>query len=374
MKVALVHDFLNQWGGAERVLDALHELYPDAPVFTLMYDEERTQGHFRGWDLRTSFLQFPWIASLRKYAWPLYPLAIEFFDLSAFDLVISSSNSYAKGVITRPETLHICYCHTPTAYLWVRPHEYLGQQRLGPVTGAVTRMVAHRQRQWDRLAAERVDVWVANSKNVRERIKKFYRKESTVIYPPVDCRRFSISRKSDNYFLYVSRLSGYKNPGLVIEVFNRLRLPLILIGTGDELPRLKSLAKKNITFTGWIPDEEAAKYYRQCRALIFPVEEDFGLVPLEAMASGRPVIALKKGGAQETVIENKTGLFFEEPTETKLSAAIRHFLKIERSFDSKTIRGHSQKFDRQVFLDRIKRFVNEAWEGHRRKVKTGKPS
>lgn len=374
MRIALVHDFLNQWGGAERVLDALHELYPQAPVFTLMYDKKRTKGHFAGWDLKTSFLQWPLIAHFRKYALPLYPLAAETFDFSHFDVVISSSNSYAKGVLTRPETLHVCYCHTPTAYLWFWTHNYLKEQRLGRLTSFIVRAILHSQRQWDRIAAERVDVWIANSKNVQQRIKKFYRKDSTVIYPPVDTDRFSISQTIGDYFLYVSRLSGYKNPGLVVEAFNRLRLPLVVVGTGNELPRLRSLAKKNITLTGWLADEEVAGYYSRCRALIFPVEEDFGIVPVEAMAAGRPVIALGRGGALETVVEGKTGLFFKEPTVASLMATIKQFLNVEQSFDSQVIRTHAQQFDRQIFLDRMKRFVDEAWRKHQAKLQSGKSS
>ena len=366
MKVALVHDFLNQWGGAERVLNALHELYPEAPVYTLMYDEEGTKGHFEGWKI-ISTLKGSTARRWRKFLLPFYPMLIEKFDLSNFDLVISSANSFAKGVLTRPETLHICYCHTPTAYLWSYAHQYLAEQRLGGLTGAATRWMLHRQRMWDRVAAERVDVWVANSKNVQERIKKFYRKDSTVIYPPVDTNRFSVSRQHDNYFLYASRLSGYKNPSLVIETFNRLKLPLIIVGTGDELPRLQQMAATNITFTGWLPDEDVAKYMSRCQALIFPVEEDFGIVPVEAMAAGRPVIALARGGAVETVISGKTGLLFDAATVESLTAAVQQFERQAGKFDPKLIRRHAEGFDRSVFTSRMKRFVEQSWQDFTRK-------
>jgi glycosyltransferase involved in cell wall biosynthesis len=358
MKVALVHDFLNQWGGAERVLLALHEMYPEAPIFTLMHDSSRTKEHFAGLDIRPSFLQRPFIARLRKYTLPLYPLAVESFDLKQYDLVISSSNSYAKGVLTGPETVHICYCHTPTAYLWSWTHQYLAEQRLSKLSSPLVRLLLYNHRQWDRLAAERVDEWVANSKNVQERIKKYYRKDSTVIYPPVDVDRFSISTETAEYYLFVGRLSGYKRVDLVIEAFNRLKQPIYIVGEGDERERLARLARPNITFKGWLSDEEVAVYLSRCRALIFPVEEDFGIVPVEAMAAGRPVIAFGRGGALETVVDGKTGVFFDLQTVDSLVAAVRHFQKNETSFHPRSIRAHALKFDRSVFSDRMRRFIN----------------
>lgn len=367
MKLAIVHDYLNQWGGAERVLDALHKLYPEAPVYTLMHDAERTHGHFKNWDIRTSFLQQAWTARFRKYTLPFGPLAVESFDLSPYDVVISSTSGLSKGVITRPETLHICYCHTPTPYLWFWTHNYLREQRLGRLTGGIVRFILFKQRLWDRLAAERIDVWIANSRNVQERIKKYYRKESTVIFPPVEVRRFSAASKRAGYFLYISRLSGYKRPGLVVEAFNRLKLPLVVVGEGDELPRLQSIAKPNIAFTGWVSDEKAAEYMAKARAVIFPVEEDFGIVPVEAMAAGTPVVALARGGVLETVVEGKTGLFFYEQTADALVAALRKFQQMEKMFRPSTLRRHAERFEQQVFLDKMRRFVAKSFEEHKAK-------
>ncbi len=368
MKVAFVHDYLNQWGGAERVLDALHEIYPDAPVYTLMYDAERTRNHFSSWDIRTSFLQQPWIAKLRKYTLPFNPLAVESFNLSGFDVVISSSSGPGKGVITQPGTLHISYCHTPTLYLWSRTESYIKEQRLGKATEYIVRYILHKQRIWDRLAAERVDVWVANAENVRTRIKKYYRKDSAVIYPPVDRQRFSISKARNPYFLYISRLSGYKRPELVVDAFTKLKLPLVVIGEGDELLRLKSAGGPNITFTGWLPDKQVAEYMAKARALVFPVEEDFGIVPVESMAAGTPVIALSRGGALETIVEGITGLFFHQQTADSLISALRQFERLEHKFDPLKIRRHTERFDRKIFLDNMKRLVEKSYIEYKEKL------
>lgn len=367
MKVALVHEYLNQWGGAERVVDALHELFPHAPLYTLMYDPERMKGHFRGLDIRTSFLQRQGIARFRKYTFPLGPLAIESFDFSDFDVVISSSSSYAKGIITRPEILHICYCHTPTSYLWGWTHHYLKEQRLGRFTGAVVRSILHQQRQWDRLAAERVDRWVANSKNVQQRITKYYRKESTIIYPPVDIERFSLAPKIEDYFLFVGRLSAYKRADLAVQACRQLGLKLLVIGEGDERPHLESIAGKTVEFLGWQRDTETASYMSRCQALIFPGEEDFGITPVEAMAAGRPVIALAKGGALETVVEGKTGLLFGAPSVEALVHALRTFEQQAHRFEPKKIRRHAEQFDQSVFVSRMKRFVEGSWQDFVRK-------
>lgn len=358
MRVAIVHDFLTQLAGAERVVIALHDLFPQADVYTLVYDERSSRGAFKDWNITPSFLQHGLISRNRKYAVGLYPLAIESFDLSGYDLVISSG-AFAKGALTRPETTHINYCHTPTLFLWSWTHQYLREQNLGWLTGSYVRHVLHKTRQWDRLAAERPDYWIANSHNVQERITKYYRKTSTVIYPPVATARFRMADKIGDYFIYVGRLSAYKRPALVVETFNKLGLPLKVVGEGEQLDLLRSRAGKNVEILGWQDDKTTADLISRSRALIFPVEEDFGIVPVEAMAAGRPVIALDRGGALETVVDGKTGVFFPEPTFASLTAAIKRFQSLERGFDSSIIRAQARRFDTAVFKKKILSFVSE---------------
>jgi glycosyltransferase involved in cell wall biosynthesis len=363
MKVALVHDFLNvPSGGAERVLQVLKELYPSAPVYTLLYDEVATKGQYKGWDIRTSTLQRSILRKRHKYLLPWIPKAVESFDLSEYDLVISSSNSFVKGVITRPETLHICYYHTPTAYLWFWYFNYLEEQRLGLATSAVVRGVLHFQRIWDRVAADRVDRFIANSRNVKLRIKKYYRRDSKVIYPPVDVDRFTQGTGRGEYFFYVGRLSRYKRARLVVEAFNKSGLPLVVVGTGEEEGELRKIAKPNVTILGWQSDSEVSAHMSRCRALIFPTEDDFGIVPVEAMASGRPVIAFGRGGALETVIPGKTGELFSEPSAESLNSAVNRFLKAENRYSPATLRKFSEKFSTARFKNEIRSYVDREYK------------
>jgi len=315
---ALVHDYLAQSGGAERVVAALHALFPDAPLYTSVYDARATLPCFSHMDVRTSFLQRPFLSSRRfhKLALSLYPLAFEQFDLTRYALVISSASSFAKGVITSPETCHICYCHTPARFAW-RQHEYLRQSRLtrllAPWMGGM--ISGLRQRDFD--SAQRVDYFVANSHNVAGRIRKYYRREAdAVIYPPVETRRFTPAPAGEigDHYLVVSRLVGYKRIDLAIEACNRLHVPLRVVGVGPERRALGRLAGPTIQFLGRLSDAQVADEYARCRALIFPGEEDFGLTPVECMASGRPIVAYGRGGALETVTAGRTGVFFEEQT------------------------------------------------------------
>jgi glycosyltransferase involved in cell wall biosynthesis len=357
MKVALVHDYLNQMGGAERVVLALHEIFPDAPLYTSIYDPRRVDPAFRLMDIRTSFMQrFPLVTSHHQPYLPFYPYAMESLDLRGYDLVLSSSSAFAKGVITRPETLHICYCHTPMRWCW-NYAEYVERERLGRLTRKVLPLFISRLRLWDQVSAARVDHFIANSPIVAERIRKYYRREAVVIPPPVEVARFRFdpAGRTGDYFLVVSRLVPYKRIDLAIEACNRLRLPLVIVGKGRDLARLQKLAGPTVHFAGQLSDAEVLDYFARCRALIFPGEEDFGITPLEAQAAGRPVIAYAAGGALASVIEGVTGLFFREQSVESLTAALASF--DERAFDPSTIRQHALEFDKPRFQQRIRQFI-----------------
>jgi len=366
MKVALVHDFLNQVGGAEKVLQVFHELFPKAPVFTVVYDPEETKGEFDDLDIRTTFIQgIPF--GVKRYKWFLswMPAAIERFDFSKYDLVLSDSTAFAKGIITRPETLHISYCHTPTRYLWSDTYSYTAELKQPKIIKSFLPFVLNRIRQWDRLAADRVDKFIANSHFVRGRIKKYYGRESTVIYPPVEARKipFSNPQKVENYYLIVSRLRPYKRVDLAIDAFNALGIPLKVVGIGEEYLKLKNIAKKNIEFLGSVSDKERNKLLSLCIAFIHPQEEDFGISAVEAMAAGRPVIAYKSGGALETVKKGETGEFFEDQTPWCLVDAVREFMP--EKYDPKVIRKQALQFDTSIFKREIKDFIEKAYKEHK---------
>lgn len=310
MRVAIVHDYLAQAGGAERVVEAMHRIWPEAPIYTSVYDPEATLSSFRGMDVRTSFLQ-RWArhSRIHKLALPFYPAAFESFDLSGYDLVVSSTSGFAKGVITGPETCHICYCHTPARFAW-RYHEYVAQGGYGRATRRVLPLLVHCLRAWDYASAQRVDYFVTNSYNTARRVHKFYGRAAGVVHAPVEAGRFRVEDTPPRgYFLTVSRLVGYKRVDLAVEACSRLRLPLKVVGVGPDAARLRALAGPSVEFLGRLEDAQVAKLLAHCRALLFPGEEDFGITPLEAMASGRPVIAYRAGGALETVVEGKTGVF-----------------------------------------------------------------
>lgn len=358
MRIALVHDYLTQYGGAERVLSALCELFPRAPVYTLIYDERLTGGAFKKRKIRTSFLQKLPFSKAKHYLFsPLMPLAVERFDLSDYDVVVSDSSGYAKGVITRPSTYHLSYCHTPLRYAWDDSHKYLEEFGFPKSIKSIAPFFLSYLRVWDREASLRVDDFIANSEFVRERIKKYYNRDSQIINPPIDASKFSKSDKIDNYFLMVGRLVAYKRFDLAITVFNELGINLKIIGDGPERKRLEKQANKNIEFLGLVSDPVLPRYYARSQAVIFPQEEDFGIVPLEAMASGRPVIAFRGGGALETVIEGKTGIFFDYQTAPSLYGAVKS-LK-EGGFDPDEIRNHALKFDKKVFKSKILKALND---------------
>lgn len=361
LKIALVHDHLAQDGGAERVLRSLQELFPGSPTFVLVMDPKRTNPFFQTQDIRTSFIQrLP--LGVRRYQWflPLMPTAIERFDFSGFDVVISSSSGLAKGIVTRPETLHLCYCHTPTRYLWSDTHSYV--QNL-PYPRLVKHFIPYaltHLRVWDRVAADRVDAFIANSEVVKQRISKYYKRDATVIYPPVDIDRFEVGRRVSDYFLTGGRLVPYKRFDLVIRACNALKLPLKIYGKGPAEKFLQSIAGPTVTFCGKVSDVERKKLYQGARAFINPQEEDFGITVVEAMASGRPVIAYGKGGATETVQPGVTGIFFDQQTESAMMHALKRF--DETSFHPAEIRAAAERFSEQRFKKQLFDFVHEQYE------------
>ncbi len=359
MRVALVHDYLVQYGGAERVLEALAELFPKARIYTLIYNSEYFDKIFSGRKIHTSFLQkIPFASSYHRIFPVLMPMAIENFDFSNYDLVISDSNSYAKGIITNPKTLHICYCHTPMRYAWDDCHRYIREFGYPNMTKKLVPFFMNYIRLWDKISAERADYYIANSKFVAMRIKKYYQKDSAVIYPPVNTDFYKTSAglvKKGKYFLIFGRLLAYKRFDLAIEAFNALGYDLKIIGEGPEEKRLKKMAGGNIEFLGRLKDEEVRNYYQGAKAFIFPQEEDFGIVALEAMSSGIPVIAYRGGGALETVVEGKTGLMFAEQTAKGIMESVKKFDKAV--FNPDEIRRHAEKFDKKIFKKKIMDFV-----------------
>ncbi|MCI0643543.1 MAG: glycosyltransferase [Chloroflexi bacterium] len=359
MKVALVHDWLNQLGGAEDVLEALASLYPQAPLYTSLYWREKMPAHWRQWDIHTSFVDHLPLAHRRQQLYlPLYPLAFEQFDFNGYDLVLSNKSGFCHGVITGPETVHICYCLTPTRYLW-RYHQYARQENLSRPVRLLLQPFLTFLRQWDRLAADRVDYFIAISQEVRRRIARVYRRDAAIIYPPVDTGRFEPASQVEDYYLIVSRLVPYRRLDLLIEAFNRLGRPLVIGGSGRDRARLEALAGPTITFLGYVPDEDLPGLLARCRAFVWPGEEDFGIAPLQAMAAGRPVIAYAAGGALDTVVPGAGRLFAEQ--------SVAAIIEAVESFDPQSvspafIRAHAEQFDVSVFKQQITAFVDQALE------------
>lgn len=366
MNVALVHDYLVQYGGAERVLEAFTELFPEAPIFTLLHDREAMHGRFDGKDIRTSFLQkFPWAKRNHRLFPPLMPLAIEQFNFRDFDLVLSDSSSYAKGIITAPETLHVSYMHTPMRYAWDDCHKYTQDFGFPRVVKRFVPFLMSPIRLWDEVSASRPDHIVANSRFVANRIAKYYRRAVEVIHPPVDAGAFRVFPSSDrkDFFLMVGRLIAYKRHDIAIQAFNKLRLPLKIIGRGPEYDRLRALAGPTIEFLGRVPDEELPRYYGECRAFIFPQEEDFGIVAFEAFASGRPLIAFRGGDIPEHLEEGRMGVFFDRQAPEDIVAAVHAFR--DDDYDPQYIRQKALAFDRPVFIQKIRAYLDRALAEHR---------
>ena len=361
MKVALAHDWLTNMGGAEKVVINFTQSYPNAPVYTTVYNKEKLDESLQTIEVRTSFLQKIRGANNKHQSLlPLMPTAWEQFDFNEFDVVLSSSSSCAKGLVTSPDTMHVCYCHTPMRYAWEFYNEYLEREKMGWLKRKAIPPIMNYIRTWDATSANRVDYFIANSENVARRIRKHYRREAVVIHPPVRASYFDISNEDEDYFFIVSRLVPYKKIDLAVEAFNELGLPLVVVGDGPQMDYLKSIAKSNVKLLGRQSDEVIKEHYAKCRAFIFPGEEDFGITPLEAQASGRPVIAYGKGGALETVVEEKTGVFFETQSVDALVSAVQKFESM--SFDKLEIREHAKQFDEEIFKQKIEKFVAEKYE------------
>ena len=383
MKVALVHDWLTGMRGGEKCLEVFCELYPTADLYTLLHIPGTVSNVIENRRIFTSFLQkIPGIRNNYRNYLPLFPKAVEQFDLRGYDLVISSSHCVAKGVKSKDVPLHICYCYSPMRYIWDMYPSYFGKERRNLPARIAMSLIIKYLRDWDVRTSERVDRFVAISHNVAGRIQRHYGREADIIHPPVDADFFTpgVAAKRE-YYLIVSALVPYKRLDLAIEAFNALRYPLKLAGVGPEEKRLKQLAKPNIEFLGWQSDEELLDLYRGCRALVFPGEEDFGIVPLEAMACGRPVIAYGKGGALETVVPlqdhrepdqdgTPTGIFFHEQSPEALKKAIAGFEEKQHLFQEGDIREHALKFDRSLFKEKVHHYMSEKYEGYLSAEKT----
>ncbi len=360
LKVAIVHDWLVSFAGADRVVDQIKQAFPQAVIYTLVYDKSKFPKYFQEYDVRTTYIQkIPGSAKLYKLMLTMMPKAFESLDLSEYDLVISSSSSCAKGVITRPDTLHICYCHTPTRYIWDFYYTYLNnsgfiKRRLMP--GMISRM-----RLWDRLAADRPDAYIANSQYIANRIRKYYRRESAVIYPAVKINEMPLVPKEE-YYLCVGRLTWYKRVDLAVEACTKLGKKLIVAGTGEEEKQIKSIAGRNVEFKSGLSDEEIRQLYLKARAFLFMAEEDFGIVPVEAMSAGTPVIAYGRGGATETVLDGKTGLLFHEQTVESVCRCMEKFEKEGVQYSAEEIREYSRKFSEERFRKEIEDFCMDAYE------------
>lgn len=358
MRVAIVHDFLMQMGGAEKVVEVLHAMYPEAPIYTSAYDPEVMPDYYRNWDIRTSFLQrLPQKRKTHRLALPFYPLAFEAFNFSEYDLVISSSSCFAKGIITPPHTTHVCYTHAPMRFAW-STDSYLENENLPRFLRPPLSLVTHYLRTWDAVAATRVDQYIANSSVVARRIKKFYRAESEIIFPPVNTGRFQISEKVEDYHIIVSRAVPYKRLDLAVAAFTRLKKPLKIVGSGRQMEALKAQAGPTIEFCGRVSDKDLPGLIARAKAYIMPGEEDFGIAPVEANACGRPVIAYAAGGALDSQRDGITGVLFQEQTVDALCDAICRLEEMD--LDPQVIQAHARTFDTDVFQDRIRSVVAKA--------------
>lgn len=357
MRIALVHYWLVSWRGGERVLKAIADLLPEADIFTHVADPELVARHLPDHKVTTTFIaRLPYARRHYQKYLPLMPLALEMLDLQSYDLIISSESGPAKGIITSPHATHICYCHSPMRYVWDRFHDY--QRDRGTITRIASAPVLHYMRLWDHTSAQRVDHYIANSRFVANRIAKYYRREAEVIYPPVAIDEFDSSKPAEDFYLSVGQLVSYKRPDLLIQAFNRLGRRLVIIGDGELLPTLRRAACPNIELLGQQPFEVIREHYARCRALVFAGIEDFGIVPVEAMASGKPVIAFAGGGVRETVVEGITGLLFHEPTIDALTDAIRRFEASAAHFDRSAICAHAAQFSEQNFMNRFSAHLN----------------
>jgi glycosyltransferase involved in cell wall biosynthesis len=372
-RIALVHYWYFRHRGGERVFDVLADIFSNADIFFICYDQSALASSLRQHKISSSFLnRLPQVKKYYRSLLPFFPIALEQFDLSGYDLVISHEAGPAKGVITRPDTRHICYCHTPMRYLWDMYHEYLSTAP-GPIGRLVYSLSCHYVRNWDYLASARVDQFIASSMNGAKRIHKYYRRDAEVVYPPVDTTKYAIAeRPSRDFYLVVSPLVDYKRIDLAIEACNRLKKRLVVIGEGERAKSLRRIAGPTVTFLGFQPEEVVSHHYSNCRALLFPGEEDIGLTPIEAQASGRPVIGYGKGGVLETVKglsprilsipEKSSGVFFEQQTVDSLSEAILEFERLEGEFSPPFIRSQVSMFDQRHFRRKFAELAQIEWQ------------
>lgn len=379
MRVAIVHDWLTGMRGGEKVLEVFCELFPEADIFTLIHCHGSVSKLIEDRNIQTSFLQrIPLAKKHYRSFLMLFPLAIEGFDMRGYDIVLSSSHCVAKGVLTSPSAIHVCYCHTPMRYVWDHYYTYFGNGKKGLVSRFLMPAVAHYLRMWDVASSNRVDYFVANSYHVANRIKKYYKRSAEVIHPPVDCSLYTPpeSYREGEYYLIVSAFAPYKRLDIAVDAFERMNLPLVIIGGGQEEGQIRKMTKKYVKCIGWQSSESLKEYYRGCKALIFPGEEDFGIVPLEAQACGKPVIAFAKGGVLETVYgiyphcdfpagvtarpsEIPTGVFFARQTAESLMEAVRFFEEHKNLFNPLLIRKHAESFDRLTFKEKFKQYIEK---------------
>ena len=357
MKVAIVHDWLTGMRGGERVLECLCEIFPEAPIYTLIHLPGRVSREIEKHPIKVSFLNsFPAVGKYYRYLLPLCPIAMESLSIEKeAELIISTSHCVAKGIIPFPHQLHISYVHSPMRYIWDQREVYFPPS----FKSFLISPFLHYLRIWDVVSSSRVDYFVANSQNIARKIKKYYQRSAEVIYPPVDTEFFTLGEKPEDFYLIVSSFVPYKRIDLAIKAFNKLNKKLLIIGKGPEEKKLRALAKENIKFLGWVSKEKLRYFYRRCKALIFPGEEDFGIVPVEVQACGRPVIAFRKGGALESVIEGETGMFFYPQREEALIKKIEEFEKIEKNFSPEKIRKNALRFSREVFKAKFISFLEK---------------
>jgi len=372
-RIAIVHYWFRSHRGGERVVEEIAAMFPQADLFALVVDPSALPASLRGRTIRTSLLQkIPGSTRWHRRLLPLYPLALEQFDLTSYDLVISSESGPAKGVLTSAQTCHICYCHSPMRYLWDFYHHYRNGVGIGRWSKSIFTLAAHYLRLWDAASADRVDYFVANSRNVAARIRKHYRRHSHVIYPPVNVSSSYVARQTGDFYLLVGQFVDYKRLDLAIAACNRLGRPLHVVGQGEQYKKLRKLAGPTVRFCGPLSDAELREQYAHCRALLFPGEEDFGIVPVEALSFGRPVIAYGRGGVTETIVgfrpgsgtspENSSGMFFPQQSVESLVEAILGFEKIEHHFDPVFIRQQALRFGREQFHQRFGQFLVQKWE------------
>jgi glycosyltransferase involved in cell wall biosynthesis len=364
LKTAIVHEWLVNYAGSERCVESFTNIWQDAPVFTLVdfLNEDERRIILKGKKANTSFIQkLPFARTQHRKYLPLFPLAIEQFDLNAYDLVLSSSHAVAKGVLTNSYQLHICYCYTPMRYAWDLYHIYLKEAGLlSGISGLTAKMILHKLRMWDIISSNRVDYFIAISNHISKRIKKTYNRDSVVIYPPVDVHLFESQSDKEDFYLTASRMVSYKRIDIIVDAFSAMPdKKLVVIGDGPEMKKIKSKAGKNVEILGYQAFASLKSYMQKAKAFVFAAEEDFGIIAVEAMACGTPVIALNKGGASETVSDNNTGILFDHQSPQSVKEAVLKFESIQDKFDPSIIRAHSLQFSRNIFEEKIKQFIDE---------------